>query len=129
MKFTKLQLAAVYKLGQLMALADGRIDEAEKQHLIYTFSKLAIANGYKDFSVISQCASAMEDADVVPAIIGLENEQKAYVVAFMGVLVAIDGDIAEKEMQLYQLVCKMCGLTPVSLATCLDVWKKINNLD
>lgn len=128
MNFTKFQLAAVYKLGQMMMLVDGKIEEAEKQHLIFTFSKLSAANGYNDFDVISQCASTMEDEDVVPAIVGLEENQKAYVVAFMGVLAAIDGDIADNEMKLYNLTCKMCGLQPVPLATCIDVWKKINNL-
>lgn len=127
MKFTKLQLAAIYKLGYMMTIADGFVDKAEEDHLIYTFTKLSVANGY-DFAPIGEFAKGMEASDVVPALIGLDKSQALYVVAFMGVLMTIDKHIDDSEMKMYKLTCQICGLPVLSISECLDIWESINNL-
>ena len=50
----------------------------------------------------------------------MSDAQKRYVCAYLGMLMAIDGDIDDKEKALWKLVSTICDLPTMSIADAID---------
>lgn len=125
MKFTKMQLAAIWNSGKLMILADGNVDEWEKKHMSITFGKLAVVNNVT-IDEITSIEENMEAEDASSIVAQFTKEQKLYFLAFMGVLMAIDENIDPKEERLFRALANLYGYPNVTIKECFDVWKSLN---
>lgn len=125
MKFTKMQLAAIWHYGKLMILADGNVDEWEKKHMSITFGKLAVVNNVT-IDEITSIEENMEAEDASSIVALFTKEQKLYFLAFMGVLMAIDENIDPKEERLFSALASLYGYPNVTIKECFEVWKGLN---
>lgn len=122
MKFTKLQLAAIFKLGFLMVAADGEFNQSEEKLLTTWMAKLSVDSGINDTEAIGEFAKNMQYAEVVPVILPMTTEQKNVVAAAIGSIMLIDGTIDSGEKRLFDTTCKMCGLPILTNAQCRELF-------
>lgn len=58
----------------------------------------------------------MDSSKALASIATMNDAQKRYVCAYLETLMAIDGDIDEKEKSLWKLVSTLCKLPTMSIA-------------
>lgn len=120
MKFTKLQIAAIYKYAQTLMLADGKITKEEENDVIVTFVELCKANGVIA-KEMTEASKSMEGSDATAIIKGMNSEQKRYVSATYLVLIAIDKNIDDTEKKLFSLIQILCDLPSLTIHEALEI--------
>ncbi|MBR7043575.1 MAG: tellurite resistance protein TerB, partial [Prevotella sp.] len=101
LQFSGKELAAIIKLALSMIMADGKVDEKEKASLALEMVRFGIKE--EQLAGLVVVAQTMDAAEAISIISGLAQSEKKYVAAFLGALMAIDGDINDTEMKLWQL--------------------------
>ena len=100
-----------------MAGADGKAHPNETKMMLQEALRFGI--GGDDFKSLLAKASLMDGAEAMANIATMNDAQKRYVCAYLGTLMAIDGDIDDKEKALWQLVSTICKLPTMSIADAL----------
>lgn len=113
MRFSKLEMTAIMNMVHTMIIADGRIDEEETSVISAEMIKFNIP--LEDFKEIFIKGRDMDPVVAVEIVSKMTYGQREYVAAYLGTVMAIDGDIDEKEMALWRLLSKMCGLPTMSV--------------
>lgn len=119
MTFTEKQLTAILKVGTLMVFADGRVENAETMVVAQEFARLGVRDGER-FKRLHNLSEAMSNEDMFSTITNMNYEQKKYVTAFLGVILAIDGNIDDKEMALWTLTSLICKLPQMNINDAID---------
>ena len=97
-----------------MCAADGEAHPNEMKMISNEALRFGVSAN--DFKVLLNKASDMK-GDMALANIALMNDaQKRYVCAYLGTLMAIDGDIDDREKALWSLVSTLCELPTMSIA-------------
>lgn len=112
-KFSKDELKAVTHLAMLMIAVDGKIEEVEKFIL---FSQ--VLNEVGNVDDVESIIEESEKFDLLKAIEIVKKfsyTDKYYVAAYLGFLIASDGNIDNREMELWQLITKACDLPTMSV--------------
>ena len=113
MKFSREELKAVTHLAMLMIAVDEKIEEVEKFIL---FSQ--VLNEVGNFDEVETIIEEAEKFDLLTAIEIVKTfsyTDKKYVAAYLGYLIAIDGNIDQREMELRHLITKACDLPIMSV--------------
>ena len=55
------------------------------------------------------------------SIANMDSNKKRFVAALLGIIMAADGNIDEKELALWRLVSSMCNLPTMNLTECPDI--------
>lgn len=118
LEFSRKELSAVVKLALTMIMADGRFDENEKALLALEMARFGVKED--DFARLLVTADAMDTAETVSVISNLANNEKKYVAAVLGTLMAVDKDIDEAEMKLWQLTSTICKLPTMNIAQAVE---------
>ena len=118
LEFSQREMAAVINLATMMASADGHVDEEEK---------LMIANEAMRFNLTPdkfkqrvELAKTIKGEEALALIATMNDAQKRYVTAYLGTLMAINGDIDDKEMALWTLVSTICKLPTMTIDEAID---------
>lgn len=73
-----------------------------------------------DLPLLLATAQAMKPTDELLIVNNMNDEQKKYVAAFLGTLMAVDGEIAEDEMKLWRLTSTLCSLPTMNVAEAIQ---------
>lgn len=120
MTFTGIEMAAIAKLAITMANADGKV---EKKELAYIALELA-RFGVRDSDPILKGAMEMDSTTALSIVEKMTNEEKRYVTAYLGTLMAVDGKIDGKELALWNLTSAICNLPEMNISEAVDIIKK-----
>ena len=118
MKMNKSQLAALSKLGAMIAVSDGNGDENEKLFLVKELVSFQLSSD-EVLSVV-EMGESMEASEALAIVGAMDNVQKMEACAFLGAMIAQDGKIDEKEVALWSLISQLCDLPTISIKEALD---------
>lgn len=118
MTFKKIEFAAIVKLAIAMAGADGVVAENEKKAIALELARFGVSES--DLPLLLATAQAMKPTDELLIVNNMNDEQKKYVAAFLGTLMAVDGEIAEDEMKLWRLTSTLCSLPTMNVAEAIQ---------
>ena len=118
MTFKRTELIAIMSMANAMIMADGRIDDAETSVISVEMLKFGIP--LEDFKEIYTRGMNMEPDIAVDIVSKMTYEQKKYVAAYLGTLMASDKDINDKELALWRLLSKLCGLPSMNITDAVE---------
>ena len=114
MNFSKLEMSAIVKMAKAMALADGVIDPKEKIMMANELERFDVPSS--DVRTILEIGDSMQPSEAASVINAMNAEQKKYVAAYLGTMIAIDGDIDDTELVLWRFTSTICNLPTMSIA-------------
>ena len=110
--FYKDELTAIFRIALSMVMADGKVTDLEMSGIKSELSRFGIR--CNQIEKLLADAKAMPASDAITILSMLTNEEKRYVTAFLGSLMAIDG-VDPAEMKLWILTSELCGLPTMSV--------------
>lgn len=119
MQFNRLQFVALIKVGKMMSLADGIVQHSEVKTMCDVVTSFGVSSS--DFESMLSSADDMEPAIAISVIAAMNDSQKRYICAFLGTIIAIDGDVDETEMALWGLLTTLCNLPKMSILQALAI--------
>lgn len=119
--FDKKQIAAIYRVADMMVKADGRIFPEELATIEDSMKKLGVTSPV-EFQEIKQNSSLMDDASVYVILSRLEMEQKRFVTSMLGTIISSDGDIDDNELQLWRCVTDECQFPYMSNRQAIEIY-------
>lgn len=122
MKFNKVELTAIMSMVNAMIMADGKIDDTETSVIFMESLKFGIP--LEDIKEIYAKGIEMDAGYSVEIVSKMTYEQKKYVAAYLGTIMAIDGDINDKEMALWRLLSTLCSLPTMNIAEAIKYFSK-----
>lgn len=123
LQFNGKELAAIIKLALSMIMADGKVDEKEKASLALEMVRFGVKE--EQLAGLAIVAQAMDATEAISIISGLAQDEKKYVAAFLGTLMAVDGDIDDTEMKLWQLTSTLCNLPTMNIVQALQTMSNL----
>lgn len=113
LEFSFLEMTAIVRVAKLMAMADGRLDEAETKLMFLQAESFGIS--IEDYGRMLQIGDKMEPAFTMEIIKSMDYQKKKYVAAYLGTIMMIDEDIDEKEFAVWNRITTMAGLPTMSV--------------
>ncbi len=121
MTFTGIEMAAISKLALAMAAADGKVEKTELAYIALELTRF----GVKDADPILKGADEMDPTIALSIVSKMTREEKKYVTAYLGALMAVNGDIADKELALWKLTSSLCGLPTMNISEAIEYVKNM----
>lgn len=118
LSFNRREMMAILKMAGAMAGADGRAHPNEINMMINECLRFGI-DAEESKMLLSQ-STDMEGTEAMAIIAVMTDAQKRYVCAYLGTLMAIDGNINDNEKSLWQLVSTLCKLPTMSITDALE---------
>lgn len=101
-----------------MVQADGKVD---KNEILYLYSELKrFGVDEDDIQLLTEKVEVMQTPDMIATVLGMSYEQKKYVAAYLGVILAADGKADEAEIKLWSITSMLCDLPSMSVKEALD---------
>lgn len=113
LSFSHKEMAAVIKVAKMMAAADGKLHEAEAAMIAKEAMRFGIARGAME--ALLEQSDALDATEALTIISNFNNAEKRYVSAYLGTMMAVDGNIDDKEVELWQFVSLICGLPSMNV--------------
>lgn len=120
MTFSGLELSAIVKLGLLMSMADGKVEDNEQKVIILELLKFGMNENQAKAALVA--ADAMEFSDAAVIVKNMTSQEKRHVVSFLGAVISADGKIADSEVKMCTLVTLLCGLPEISAGEAIVNW-------
>lgn len=117
LSFSRKEMTAIIQIAGAMAGADGVAHPNEVKMMTIEAQRFGIEE--VDFKRLLSEASSMDISEALSEIATMNDAQKYYVCAYLGTLMAIDGDIDDKEKALWQLMSTICKLPTMSIANAI----------
>lgn len=118
LSFNRMEMKAILQIAGAMAGADGRAHPNEVKMMINECGRFGI--DAEEARILLLEAKNMDGAEALAAIATMTDAQKRYVCAYLGTMIAIDGDIDDKETALWQLISTLCKLPTMNIADALE---------
>lgn len=118
LEFTDREYTAILSFAKKMTLVDGRLDDNEKIMLVMEAQRFGI--GRNKLVNLLDASDNMEADEAIALIATMTDAQKRYVSALLGTIMAIDGDIDDKELALWQMVSSLCKLPTMSIKDAIE---------
>lgn len=119
MDLNGLELAAIIKMGTAMVFADGRVEPIEQKVMANEILRFGVKT--EDLERILAGATAMDVQVALLTLSQLGSEQKKYVTAYLGTIMASDGKIDDSEMKLWRFVSQVCNFPTMSVSEAINV--------
>ena len=116
MTFTSIEMSAIAKLALAMAGADGKVDKSELTYIALEMARF----GVKDADPILKGADEMDPTIALSIVSKMTPKEKKYVAAYLGTVMAVDGNINEKELSLWRLSSTLCGLPTMNIQEAIN---------
>lgn len=120
--FSKDEIIAVYKAADLMVLADGERMPEETATVNDAMEKL----GIKDLVVLEEIKTLANDVskeECYGQLAFLDKEQKRFVSAMLGAISSSDGDIDDKELDLWRNICSKSDLPKMNNRQAIGIFQ------
>lgn len=121
-EFTNEEIIAVYKAADLMVLADGKIMPEETTTVNEAMEKLGIG-GVSVLEEIKKSACEITDDECYGQLAFLDEEQKKFVSAMLGAISSSDGDIDDKELELWREICSKSDLPKMNNRQAIGIFQ------
>lgn len=123
LQFSRNELAAIIALADTMIKADGKIDPREQMTFALEMTRLGVKED--NWERLLSDSQKIDPAVIVSTIRSLGNDGKKYVAAFLITLMAVDGNIADAEQKLWNIVSILCNLPVMNVQEALAVMNKL----
>ena len=120
MEFNQLQMTAMVKAGNAMALADGKVEEKELAVISAGLMKFGIVGNQVD--LILQLADALKPVDMISTLSCMTLEQKKFVCGYLSTIMASDANIDESEIKMWRFFSEMAGFPQMTVAEASVFW-------
>ncbi len=120
MTYSGIQLSALVKLGLAMAQADGHVAQNEQAAIAYELCNFGVNSS--NAPTILAGAAAMDAADALTTVAGMTTEQKKYATGYLAAIMAADGEIADAEVKMWQLISSLAGFPTMTIHEALTFW-------
>lgn len=121
MQFNGKQLAALVKMGIAMIHADGKVEENELKFLAFEIATFGVDPN--ELQTLIAASEKMEVSDAFGTIAALDAQQKVEATAFLGAMIAADGDADESEIKLWALISHLCDLPSMTIGEAIKIMK------
>ena len=118
LSFSNVEMAAIIKTAMAMATADGKVEDNEKAMIAIEAARFNL--GSDKFESLLKLSTSMSATDSLAMIAAMDAAEKRYVAAYLGAMIAADGDIDDKEMSLWRLVSTLCDLPTMTIVDAID---------
>lgn len=118
LSFNRREMMAILKMAGAMAGADGRAHPNEVKMMINECLRFGI-DAEESSKLLSQSTN-MDGSEAMATIAIMTDAQKRYVCAYLGSLMAIDGNIDDNERTMWQLVSALCKLPTMTISDALE---------
>jgi uncharacterized tellurite resistance protein B-like protein len=119
MRFSRNEMVAIMKLALDMAAADGKMDEKETK--LIALHSASFGLNETNFESIFTEAISIKSGLAMSVVSNMSSSQKRYVTAYLGSMIAVDGDIDDAEMKLWSLISALCDLPTMSVREALEI--------
>ena len=119
MWFTTKEKQAIVKVSNMMIGADGKVDPKEVLYGFAVLQKLNISQ--QDVSDSDQ----LTNQEALSIISAMQPNEKRMVGAFLGCIMAVDGQIDKTEHTLWCLITSLCSLPNMSLSEAIEEMQKL----
>lgn len=123
--FEQNELVAIYKMAERMVWADEKIMPEEITLVEETITKIN-TDFEIDFDKLKENSFLMSDDECIGLIAFLDFEQKKFISAFLGTISSSDGDIDEKELEVWRDICDKCDLPVMSNRQAIEIFQSYN---
>ena len=120
--FSKDEIVAVYKAAYFMVRVDGKIMKEETDTVNDALMKLGVSN-MQELEDIKSLAEAMTEEECYGQLAFLKNEQKKFVSAMLGAICSSDGDIDDKELELWRKICSNSDLPKMNNRQAISIFQ------
>ena len=121
MTFTSIEMSAISKLALAMAAADGKVEKSELTYIALEMARF----GVKDADSILKGAEEMDPTIALSIVSKMTPKEKKYVAAYLGTIMAVNGDIDAKELSLWRLTSSLCGLPTMNIQEAIQYIKEM----
>lgn len=119
MRFNGLEISAITKLAKAMVMADGKVKEIEIAVMTNELQRFGVQKN--QIQALLETGDAMEIAQAMGVVSGLDYQHKRYVSAYLGTIMAADMDIDDTEMALWRLISTLCELPTMNIKEALEI--------
>jgi len=120
MTYSGLELAALVKMGVAMASADGKFAEEEKIAIVMELAAFGV--GQSDVEGLLRVSQTMEASQAFGILASMTTEQKKYATGYLAAIMASDGEIADSEVKMWQLICTLGSFPTMNAHEALSFW-------
>lgn len=124
MTFTQEEMVAILKLAKLMAVADGKLTDDERNCIFADLHSFGVQANSLQSTLLEQKADALEPTKAISIVAQLTTEEKKYVCGYMAAVMIADGNVDTKEHALWALVSALASFPNMTLAEAVDFWQK-----
>ena len=114
-------MTAIMSMAHAMIISDGKVEDEELSMLSNQMINFGIP--LEDYKEITLKGRDMEPDYAIDIVSKMTYEQKKYVAAFLGTIMAADGDIDNTEMALWRLLSQICSLPTMSVKDAISYMK------
>lgn len=115
------ELAALVSLGIKMAQADGCVTETEQVTIAAELVKFGVNS--EQLPAILAASTLMNGPEVMSIVSRMSDNQKKYACGYLAAIMAADGDINNKEVDIWQLICTLGHFPKMKFQDALTFWK------
>lgn len=120
--FTKDEIIAVYKAADLMVLADKQVLPEETATVNEAMEKIGIVSPI-ELGRIKASAYEISEEECYGQLAFLDEEQKRFVSAMLGAISSSDGDIDDRELELWREICYNSDLPKMSNRQAIGIFQ------
>jgi hypothetical protein len=122
LNFDYQQKVAIYKVAEMMINADEQVMFEERLMLENGFKALGLSN--LEFLGIKEEASNFEYSSCLQLLSALDALQKKFVASFLGAIISSDGDIDDRELELWRELSFQCGFPIMSNRQAIEIFNE-----
>ena len=119
MIFSTKEFSAILHLSKAMILADGKVEQIELAAIANEFKRFGVGTASTD--TLLKKADNIELSEAIAIVSRMNLENKRYVAAFLGAIMAVDMDINDSEMALWKLISTLCDLPTMSIKDAISI--------
>jgi uncharacterized membrane protein YebE (DUF533 family) len=123
MIFTNQELAAILRLANAMANADGRVTNEESTMIAHELVRFGVDSN--KFDVISSITTTMTNSEACHIVSRMTSEEKKYVAAYLGTIIFIDQQVDESEIKLWTLISTLCDLPTMRVIDAVKIMSEL----
>ena len=116
------QKVAIYKVAEMMVNADGQVLLDEELALENGLTKLGLTAA-TDILSFKKDASQLDYNSCLQILSDLEPAQKKFVTSYLGTIISSDGDIDDRELELWRELSIQCGFPIMSNRQAIEIFK------
>ena len=121
MTYSGLELAALVKMGIAMAAADGKFAEEERIAIVMELAAFGVSQS--EVEGLLRASRSMDASQAFGILASMTTEQKKYATGYLAAIMASDGDIADPEVKMWQLICTLGSFPSMNAHEALTFWR------